>query len=736
MKKIGMVLSLLLAMALPSTSAEPSYRVTMPLGGTWEFEQTQTAFPPARFTRTIPVPGLIHLASPPIEQFDRLLTAKYEPRYNWYRTTVSVPADLQGSHAVLTILKSQFVTQAYVNGFDMGGSMACYTPIDLPVTHALRFGGDNEILVRVGDRAWLPSAAAGSTDKEKVAYVPGIWDEVNLSFSGPVRLHRLLVLPNLKEEQITVKSLVRSFHPAQVQYGDTMEDAGRARIIVREKSSGKVVAEQEADLPKIKRDNLTETSQNLSLPHPHPWNLEDPFLYTAEMQIFENNVLSDRIEVTFGMRDFGRNGKQFTLNGRPIILRGTNITLHRFFEDPDCADLPWDRAWAHRLLNVIPKVLHWNAMRVCVGIAPSFWYDLADEAGLMFQNEWLYWQNHGWDEQIRQEYTDWVWADGNHPSIVIWDAINENWDAFIGNVLIPDLKQLDPTRMWDAGYMTSEQMKMDEMDEPHPYRVYGMQKDFAEYFTQHPYALGRLSDDSPDWQRVIHASSPQLVNEYGWMWLWRDGRPAKLTENNYAFYVGEKATPEERRVLQAYWLQLETEWLRAERSLAGVLCFCYLTNNYGFTGDWFIGPIRTLESGPSLQWLAHAFAPAAVFIDLQDERYNRSLPPHPPGSPLLFNLVAVNDRETPVQGTCELKLLDAAGGVAFVQTVEIKLPAHEKSITQRMISLPSTKGGYLLLAEFSESGQGSKRPVISRRYLKVGELDRYLYYEVHPDPVP
>ena len=35
----------------------------------------------------------------------------------------------------------------------------------------------------------------------------------------------------------------------------------------------------------------------------------------------------------------------------------------------------------------------------------------------------------------------------------IWDAINENWDSYIGNTLIPKLKELDPTRIWDAGYM-------------------------------------------------------------------------------------------------------------------------------------------------------------------------------------------------------------------------------------------------------------------------------------------
>ena len=43
--------------------------------------------------------------------------------------------------------------------------------------------------------------------------------------------------------------------------------------------------------------------------------------------------------------------------------------------------------------------------------------------------------------------------------------------------------------------------------------------------------------------------------------------------NNYNYYLGENATPEQCRELQAYWLELETEWLRSERSVGGILAF-------------------------------------------------------------------------------------------------------------------------------------------------------------------
>jgi beta-galactosidase/beta-glucuronidase len=732
-------------------------RVTLNLNGTWEFDQTQTAFPPQRFTRRIPVPGLIHLAQPRIDQYDQLFlidtdnvtgvsgnpyTAPYRPRYNWYRRTVTVDAALKGQQATLTIMKSKYVTEVFVNGLKVGSSMACYTPVDCDVTRALRYGAENEILISVGDRAWLPSAAAGSTDKEKVNYLPGIWDDVTLSFTGPFRIHRTLLLPSIQEQKVTAKLLVHNFYLAQIEYGDPKEDTCRLAIQLVERKSGRSIGRPVTAEARIIRDRRSEVIVEVPVPDPHLWTPDDPFLYEARITLYEKNQdgdrLSDTVTTRFGMRTFGRDGRHFTLNGKKIMLRGTNITLHRFFEDPDCQALPWDRAWVQKLMGEIPKQVHWNAMRVCVGIAPTFWYEIADEYGLLLQNEWLYWQTHGWDEQIRQEYTDWVWTDGSHPSIVIWDAINENWDTYIGNQLIPELQRLDPTRLWDAGYMTGSDMGRDEMDEPHPYRAAGHApyQDYVKQQKRSPYALGDLENWFPgQWQtsekfrQLLYSSAAQLVNEYGWVWLWRDGRPAKLTHNQYNYFVGAGADARANRAFQAYWLQLETEWLRTERSLAGVLSFCYLTNNYGHTGDWFIGDIKDLEQGPTLQWFQHCFAPAAVFIDLTDERYTQHMPLHAPGATLVFNLIGVNDEAKAITGSVTLALRDARGQVVSEAVIrDMVIPAYHKSTLPHAQVLPSKPGGYLLTAAFRSSPHSP--PVISRRYLKVGnDTTDYAFYD-------
>ena len=696
-------------------------RTTISLNGEWDFDQTEQAFPPRKYTRKIPVPGLVHLARPKISQYEKFfkkpdgvelveqfnfLERDYTPMYNWYKRKVFIDEKFKDEQLFLTIKKSQYVTRVFVNGHQVGSFMECYTPMDFNITSAVKYGSDNVILIQVGDRAWLPSEAAGGTDKEKVHYLPGIWDDVFITATGKMRVDKILFLPSLAKGLVTVKTLVRSLYPPQMLYGDKMKDSCKIEFCVKEKTTGQVVGKKVIE-GEVKRDNRTYFETSISLDNPKAWTPDSPFLYEGEVSVYDQDELVDRYSVNFGMRDFSRKGKFFTLNGDKFYLRGSNITLQRFFEDPDCQALAWDREWVKKLMVDLPKSIDWNAMRICVGIVPDFWYDLCDEYGIVLQNEWLYWQNHGWDEQVRKEYTNWVWSDGNHPSIVIWDAINENWDSYIGNTLIPELKELDPTRIWDAGYMTSDQMGTnDEMDEPHPYRALTLMhsSELNDYFKNNPYNLGALHENWVGFSSILDAGVPQLVNEYGWIWLWRDGRPSKLTLNNYNYYLGENATPEQCRELQAYWLELETEWLRSERSVGGILAFCHLTNNYGFTGDWFINDIKDLEPSPAFRWFKHCFAPSAVFIDLADRRYTKHLEPLKPGSDLVFNLVGVNDLNKESSGKVLLKLLDEKGTIISTQEESIVIEPFGKRLQPCLLKLPSKAGGYLLIAEYHEKG--------------------------------
>jgi len=288
------------------------------------------------------------------------------------------------------------------------------------------------------------------------------------------------------------------------------------------------------------------------------------------------------------------------------------------------------------------------------------------------------------------------------------------------------LKKLDPTRIWDAGYMREGIMKTDEMDEPHPYQtriVYAEngQDKFA-------YPLGSL-DYKPDILKMIReAGVPQLANEYGWIWLWRNGMPSKLTVDTYDYYLGPHSTPSQNREFQAYLLELETEWLRSEPELAGVLAFCYLANNYGYTGDWFTGNIKDLTPAPALNWFSNCFSPSAVFINLTDERYVKQAIPHNKGEKLSFKLAKINDLPTAISGKVTLSIIDSKGKQVSKKIIPVDLAGYDRSSVPVMISLPRKAGGYLLVAEFLADGKNV--PVISRRFIKVGSISEYRFFDM------
>jgi len=175
-------------------------------------------------------------------------------------------------------------------------------------------------------------------------------------------------------------------------------------------------------------------------------------------------------------------------------------------------------------------------------------------------------------------------------------------------------------------------------------------------------------------------------------------------------------------------MQLETEWLRSEPELAGVLAFRYLANNYGYTGDWFRDNIKDLKPIPTLNWFRHAFAPTAVFVNLPDERYVKLTDPHQPGEKLSIKLAKINDLNKDVTGKVTLKILDSEGKAVSRTSLPVALSAFDRTSHFAGILLPKKPGGYLLIAEFIANG--TIDPVISRRYIKVGKVPEYIFFEI------
>ena len=132
-----------------------------------------------------------------------------------------------------------------------------------------------------------------------------------------------------------------------------------------------------------------------------------------------------------------------------------------------------------------------------------------------------------------------------------------------------------------------------------------------------------------------------------------------------------------------------------------------------------------------LKWFKHCFAPTTAFIDLTDERYMKHVAPHAPGSPLSFNLFAINDKAKNETGQIQLKLIDSRGKTVNNQQFDVAIPAYGKTVVPVMLPLPDQEGGYTLLSEYFDDS--TKQRFLSRRYIKVGSASsKYSFFEVKP----
>src|SRR5208337_259566 len=91
-----------------------------------------------------------------------------------------------------------------------------------------------------------------------------------------------------------------------------------------------------------------------------------------------------------------------------------------------------------------------------------------------------------------------------------------------------------------------------DMLESHPYHFQNPNFKLAHLASTDPVPQG-----NPNRNDGKHAV---IINEYGWLWLNRDGTPTTLTEQLYRNLLGATATPAQRFHVQATYIAAETEF--------------------------------------------------------------------------------------------------------------------------------------------------------------------------------
>jgi beta-galactosidase len=705
-------------------------RTSISLDGVWDIEDSvDPEGVPKVWNHRVPVPGLAHLAQPGFPQVDEFDSrqlilnrardgkvpkstivhnagvSRQERNWFWYRRSFDV--SVAGPVARLRINKAQFGAAVWLNGVKIGEHLPCFTAAILDVSRTIR-QGSNELIVRVGAHPGvLPPNVSAGTDFEKIRWTPGIYDSVSISISGNAAIEDVQIAPRIADTSILVQTSLRNHGQKPVSFVLTER--------VHPWKSNNVVAEAKPLTVTLGAGEERTVQQKLRVPGAHLWSPESPNLY-----VLETATGGDSTTTRFGMREFrfDTTTKRAYLNGRVYFMRGSNITLHRFFEDPISQNLPWDETWVRKLLVEIPHEMHWNSFRFCIGPVPDRWLDIADETGLLIQNEYFVWTGQNWHgaenqvhfdaEEMVEEYKEWMRDNWNHPSVAIWDANNETWDSAFGEKIIPAVRGLDlSNRPWENSYNPPQ--GPDDPVEDHPYEFQTMADGGTPFNMTTLESPGGLAPGAQTGHALI-------LNEYGWLWLNRDGTPTELTKKLYPALLGASATAEQRLALDAYLLGGLTEYWRAYRQYAGVLHFVYLTSSDpgGYTSDHF-RDVKSLELHSAFKdYLSNAFAPVGVYLNFWQPTVGagtvRSLP-----------VMLVNDVDREISGKLTLEVDGVQGMRGTPQTMRFKVAPLGQATIFRDFEFPRETGDLTLRAVIEYEENGKRVSTQSRRHVSLVE---------------
>ncbi|MEV5396958.1 glycoside hydrolase family 2 TIM barrel-domain containing protein [Streptomyces cellulosae] len=371
-------------------------------------------------------------------------------RYNpvgQYRRTFTVPRDWDGRRVFLHFEGVKSAHYVWINGELVGYDEDSYTPSEYDVTDHLRPGA-NQIAVEVyrySDGDWL--------EDQDMIRLSGIFRSVYLYSTPPVHLRDFKLETPLNDTYTAAELDVT----AQVRaYGD---GAGGGRYTVETQlydARGHAVwprpLQQTVDPGSVEAGRDVTVRVSRAVPEPRLWSAEDPYLYTAVLQLRDpSGTVVETLSHRVGIREFALKDGLMRINGRPVSFRGTN--RHEMHPARGTALTREDMV---RDITIV-KRLNMNSVRTSHYPDNPLWYELADEYGLYLVGETNL-ETHGIRDRYPGDHPDWTAAcvaraqnmvhrDKNHPSVVIWSLGNEAGGGSTFTAMHDWIRSYDTTRV-------------------------------------------------------------------------------------------------------------------------------------------------------------------------------------------------------------------------------------------------------------------------------------------------
>ena len=368
----------------------------------------------------------------------------------WYWRDFQAPANPhQGGRYLLRFWTVSYKSDVWLNGVFVGEHEGGEDMFILDVTEAIKPMATNRIAVRVLNPTEEPIDGIVRGEIPQMGLESGILDSVELLITPAIRIKNLFVLPNPKTGDIHIQVNV---HNARIagQYAMPKHDSNNPEKVDLEVSVAPATNGETLDAARTKHDlppGDTRIDIKLNLKIYRLWELNSPFLYRVTVRVRSDGSNSfDEQSTRCGFRDFRFENGYFRLNNRRILVRGALAMP----VTPISGRVPYDPQML-RLDLLQLKVMGFNTVRFFSGVPRRFQLDLADEIGIMVYEEsfasWEWGDSPKMPERFDNSIIGMIKRDRNHPSVVMWGLLNEN---FGGEMLRYAVKSLQLVRSLDS----------------------------------------------------------------------------------------------------------------------------------------------------------------------------------------------------------------------------------------------------------------------------------------------
>lgn len=566
------------------------------LNGEWEICYSDSPTLPGEDAewRTVQVPSTVRDAP---------------PKFIWYKREFIVPLIPPRHRLYLCFDGVKYVSTVYLNGRKVGEHFGGWEPFEFDVTDLVKRGGRNLLAVRVQDvRGVLKEEVpykSGRTmfeDYSDIILAPvgsrvsdvGIWQDVYLSLRYELYVEDVFIKTFVRRWEIEVEVTVRN---------DSERDQ-TAAIVCRVMDGNEEVLRLEGDLGTVKAGSAAKKVMIKSWRNPKLWSHLSPHLYLMRVELMQDGRVVDAREERFGFREFWIDGIYFVLNGKRIKFLAT-------------AGHPPANSTKEDAINLYRAIKSANcvAMRLHANLWPKWWYEAADEEGMLLIEEsaiWCFARQYAlsdprfW-ENAKKHLAGIVKRDKNHPSVVMYSVENEILHT--GGDRAPDceerlaelgrfLKSLDPTRpiMFDGDEDPGGVADVINLHYPHEFPEWNLYPNTC-YWLERRVRVSGYPRREWKWMR----EKPLYIGEFLWSFA--------QTPDPYTLFIGDEAYRD----------------YRAGRAKAKAMAWRMQIEGYRALDVAGMCPWTLLETGrfPNVQYDAvkYAYEPNAAFIKEYDSRF-------------------------------------------------------------------------------------------------------------------